>query len=357
MNMSQVRGGVDPSGELTLVMRMDLQRQLGGAEAYHRLSTLGTAALEHPSYQEHWQALLSAVEVRQRGQRLTPGLHRVEPPEGHRLAHFTGGFTWPMTEFELRLAVDPQLPVKVRFLSSFAFEEPIALTLQTASGNHRRTRLLVANQQSAPFLAYPSDSTNEAGTLPASSAPALAELGAFVVQGMLHVLPLGADHLLFLLCLYLGCQNRRQLVVLISWFTLAHSISLAAAAYRLVPVPTAWVEALIVASILWLAIANLRRPGTVALRAPVILLFGILHGLGFATALRALDIDPGSFLLTLLAFNVGVEIGQLGFIGLLALLLHWPLRQCWARTRVQLPLAALATLASSAWLVQRVGAL
>ena len=354
MNMSQVRGGLDPSGELRLVMRMDLQRQLGGAAAYHRLSALGGAALAHPSYQAHWQALLDAVEVSQRGQRLRPRLRRVEPPEGYRLEQFTSGFSWPMTELELTLSVDPQLPVKVRFRSSFAFEEPIALTLETASGDNRRTRLLVANQQSAPFLGHANPAY---ANQPATGSPQIAALGAFVVQGLVHVLPLGPDHLLFLLCLYLGCQNPRQLVVLVSWFTLAHSLSLAAAAYRLVPVPTAWVEALIVASILWLAIANLRHPGKLAVRVPVIALFGLLHGLGFATALRALDVDPGNFLLTLLAFNVGVEIGQLGFIGALALLLHWPLRQRWGQSRVRMPLAALATLASSVWLAQRIGAL
>jgi len=328
---------------------------LGGAAAYHRLSTLGAAAGAHPSYHAHWQALLDAAEVSQGGQRLTPGLRRVEPPDGYRLEQFTSGFSWPMTEIELRLSVDPHLPVKVRFLSSFAFEEPIALTLETASGDKRRTRLLVANQQSAPFPGYanPGYANHPANT----SSPEIAALWAFVVQGMAHVLPLGPDHLLFLLCLYLGCQNPRQLVVLISWFTLAHSISLATAAYRLVPVPTAWVEALIVASIAWLAIANLRRPGKMAVRVPVIALFGLLHGLGFATALRALAVDPGNFLLTLLAFNVGVEIGQLGFIGILALLLHWPLRQRWAQTRVRMPLAALTVLASSVWLAQRLSAL
>ncbi|MEM0955747.1 MAG: HupE/UreJ family protein, partial [Pseudomonadota bacterium] len=69
------------------------------------------------------------------------------------------------------------------------------------------------------------------------------------------------------------------------------------------------------------------------------------------------DIEPTGFLWTLLAFNVGVEIGQLGFIAALALVLGWALQQAWARQRVHIPLASLAVLVSSVWLVQRLGAL
>jgi hypothetical protein len=353
LNMSEVRGSMDPAGNMTLVMRMDLERQLGGPDAYFAMSRIGAKALTNPDYQQHWQALLEAIEVQQGDTRVTPRLVSVEPPSGYSREQFGGGFTWPMTEVTLALPLDPVQPLRMRFASSFAFEEPIALTLE--ADGQRRTRLLVSNQQSAAFTGYSVGASNTASA--DDSGMAWRSLWSFLVQGTLHVVPLGLDHLLFLLCMYLGASSLRQLVVLVSLFTVAHSVTLGLAAYRLVPVPTQWVEVLIVVSILWLAIGNLRRPGRAVIKASVILLFGLLHGLGFATALKALDMEPTGFLWTLLAFNLGVEIGQLGFIFALALLLGWALKRDWARQRVLIPLSSLAVLVSSVWLVQRLAAL
>ena len=351
MNMSEMHGVVSPTGALTLTLRMDLQRQLNGAEAYYALAERGAAAASDKAYRSQWQSLLNAIEIQQADTLIAPVLLRVAPPQGYTLEQFTSGFTWPMTEVTVTASVDPSLPLSLRFRSSFAFEEPIALTLE--ADQQRRTRLLVANQRSARFIAYP----NGVSAPPSEQGLAWQSLWSFMLQGALHVVPLGLDHLLFLLCMYLGAKSWRQLVWLVSLFTLAHSITLGIAAYRLVPVPTQWVEVLIVVSILWLAIGNLRDASRMAIKAPVILLFGLLHGLGFATALQALDIAPTGFLWTLLAFNIGVEIGQLGFIAGLALVLGWALKQDWARQRVQIPLASSAVLVSSVWLVQRLGAL
>ncbi|MEM0955145.1 MAG: HupE/UreJ family protein, partial [Pseudomonadota bacterium] len=328
MNMSEMHAVVSPAGNLTLKMRMDLQRQLNGGEAYYALSQLGPAAASDSVYQSHWQSLLNAIEIEQAGALIAPQLLQVEPPQGYTREQFTSGFTWPMTEVTVSASVDPSLPLRIRFRSSFAFEEPIALTLEAEQ--QRRTRLLVPNQRSASFVAYPSG----VSTANIEQGIAWKSLWSFTLQGALHVVPLGLDHLLFLLCMYLGAKNWRQLVWLVSLFTVAHSITLGIAAYRLVPVPTQWVEVLIVVSILWLAIGNLRNANRVSIKAPVILVFGLLHGLGFASALQALDIEPTGFLWTLLAFNVGVEIGQLGFIAALALVLGWALQQAWARQRV-----------------------
>ncbi len=352
MNMSEVRGSIDANGTLTLAMQMDLQRQLGGPESYFRLSGLGEDALSAPDYLAHWQTLVDSIEIHQGDERIVPRMLQVTPPEGYSLEQFAGGFTWPMTNVRVGAEINPEQAVSIRFRSSFAYEEPIALTLE--AGDKRRTRLLVANQQSAAFQAY---NAGSAAMQADANGVDFKSLWSFTVQGALHVVPLGLDHLLFLLCLYLGARSMRQLVLLISLFTVAHSITLGLAAYRLVPVPTDWVEVLIVVSILWLAIGNLRRPGKVIVKAPLILMFGLLHGLGFATALQALDIEPSNFLLTLLAFNVGVEIGQLGFIAAVALLLGWALKQEWARQRVLIPLSSLAVIVSSVWLVQRLSAL
>ena len=140
--------------------------------------------------------------------------------------------------------------------------------------------------------------------------------------GVEHIL-LGIDHLLFVLALLLLVVGWRNLVMTITAFTVAHSITLAAATLGLVKVSPAAVEATIALSILFLATELARREANKALplgltsRFPWIVAFsfGLLHGFGFAGALQEIGIPEQSIALSLLFFNVGVELGQLMFIG------------------------------------------
>jgi len=143
--------------------------------------------------------------------------------------------------------------------------------------------------------------------------------GAFVGHGIEHILG-GYDHLLFVLALMLIVRSTRQLVWTITAFTCAHSITLALATLGFVHVPGPPVEAAIAFSIVLLAseIVRMRRgePSLTA-RWPwiVAFCFGLLHGFGFAGALSEIGLPQGDIPLALLAFNIGVELGQLAFIG------------------------------------------
>jgi hypothetical protein len=143
--------------------------------------------------------------------------------------------------------------------------------------------------------------------------------GSFVRSGFWHILD-GLDHLLFLLCLVMPFRRLSwTLVGVITAFTVAHSITLIGAAYGLVP-SGAWfpplVEMLIAASILYMAIENVLRPN-LARRWMVTALFGLVHGFGFSFLLQnQLQFVGDHLLLSLLAFNVGIELGQLLFISL-----------------------------------------
>jgi hydrogenase/urease accessory protein HupE len=143
-------------------------------------------------------------------------------------------------------------------------------------------------------------------------------LSAYVVHGVEHIL-LGVDHLLFVLALILIVPSRRVLLVTITAFTLAHSITLALATLGVVHVPGPPVEAAIALSILLLAVEILHaqrgQPGLTAQWPWVVAFsFGLLHGFGFAGALTAVGLPQGDVPLALLAFNAGVELGQLAFI-------------------------------------------
>jgi hydrogenase/urease accessory protein HupE len=152
----------------------------------------------------------------------------------------------------------------------------------------------------------------------AASTGALALFGSYVLHGIEHIL-FGFDHLLFVLALILVVPNARVLVGTVTAFTVAHSITLALAVLGVVRVPGPPVEAAIALSVLLLAAELVRvRAGEPSLtsRWPwlVAFAFGLLHGFGFAGALSSVGLPAGDVPLALLAFNVGVELGQLAFI-------------------------------------------
>jgi hypothetical protein len=151
------------------------------------------------------------------------------------------------------------------------------------------------------------------------AAPGLIELArSYLGLGVDHILT-GLDHLLFVFALLLLIRDPWRLVGAITAFTVAHSLSLAAAVFGWLVVPAPPVEAVVALSIMFLAAELLHRrddqPGLTE-RQPwlVAFAFGLLHGLGFARALLEVGLPPGEVPLALLAFNLGVEIGQLLFI-------------------------------------------
>lgn len=141
----------------------------------------------------------------------------------------------------------------------------------------------------------------------------------FFGLGVEHIL-LGFDHLLFVLALLLLISDRRRLLAAVTAFTIAHSVTLAATTFGWVALPSAPVEATIALSIMFLAVEIMRvRAGETSLTAQAPWLaafaFGLLHGFGFAGALREIGIPDDSVATALLFFNLGVEAGQLAFIG------------------------------------------
>lgn len=147
---------------------------------------------------------------------------------------------------------------------------------------------------------------------------AMQVLADYIALGTDHILA-GFDHLLFVFALLLLIHDWRRLVGAITAFTLAHSITLAAASLGWLRVPAPPVEAVIALSIVFLAVELAkRRDGTLRLseRWPwlVSFSFGLLHGLGFAGALRDIGLPEGDLLMALLGFNLGVELGQLAFV-------------------------------------------
>ncbi|MEV6329202.1 HupE/UreJ family protein [Streptomyces sp. NPDC051909] len=131
-------------------------------------------------------------------------------------------------------------------------------------------------------------------------------------MGLEHIL-LGLDHVLFLLLLLLGARGWRSVVRLATSFTVAHSVTLALAVLGWFDVPSEIVEPLIALSIVYVAVENITR-GKSRHRVLVVFGFGLLHGLGFAGALDFTGHFSGRPLVSLLSFNLGIELGQLGVV-------------------------------------------
>ncbi len=184
---------------------------------------------------------------------------------------------------------------------------------------------------------------------------ALAVLGQYLALGVEHIW-FGVDHLLFLLGLLLLVRGWRSTLYTVSAFTLAHSLTLAAAALELVAIPTEPVEICIALSVLLLALETTRGADSATRRWPWLVAFGfgLLHGLGFASALSEIGLPANSVAVALLGFNLGVELGQVAVVAAVAL------GQLLTRSRasLQVMVAQAATwvlgVSSVYWLLERV---
>ncbi len=193
----------------------------------------------------------------------------------------------------------------------------------------------------------------QAITSPASTWSRLMD---YSLIGYRHIIPLGADHILFILGLYLYGTRWRPLIWQISLFTLAHSLTLGLGILGWVQLPSRWVEPLIAASIIYVALENL-RPGTTVpppRRLLIVFGFGLLHGLGFADMLQAFGMPADAYLTALLGFNLGVELGQLSVLAAALVLTGW-LRQQPQHYRhwIVIPGSILIGLIGLYWTLQR----
>ena len=187
-------------------------------------------------------------------------------------------------------------------------------------------------------------------------------LGSYVVQGIRHI-AFGVDHLLFVLGLLLLVKDRWMLVKTITAFTVAHSITLGIATFGWAQAPVLPLNAAIALSILFLGpeiVRSWRGETSFTIRHPwvVAFAFGLIHGFGFASALTSAGLPRADLPLALLGFNVGVEVGQIGFVALV-LLLERSFRLLeirWPRWVQALPGYAIGTLGVF-WTIQRTAAL
>lgn len=143
----------------------------------------------------------------------------------------------------------------------------------------------------------------------------------FTNIGFSHVIPLGWDHILFILGMALSSLLWRKLLLLVSSFTLAHTLTLGLGVLGVVEVSARIVEPLIAFSIAYVAIENLLNHQSIQRKSVIVFLFGLIHGMGFASLLKSFEMPANSFLTTLIGFNLGVELAQIVIVLLVVALL------------------------------------
>ncbi|CAI8280606.1 MAG: Uncharacterised protein [Cryomorphaceae bacterium] len=177
----------------------------------------------------------------------------------------------------------------------------------------------------------------------------------YTLLGFKHIIPKGLDHILFVLALFLLSPKLRPLVLQVSIFTLAHTITLFLGALKIIVIPAIIVEPIIALSICFIAIENLFTENIKKMRPYIIFIFGLLHGLGFAGVLNEIGISDGQFISSLVSFNLGVELGQICIILLsyifIALLFQ---KKSWYRNRVTRPLSLIIATVGLYWFIQRI---
>jgi uncharacterized membrane protein len=176
----------------------------------------------------------------------------------------------------------------------------------------------------------------------------------YLQLGYRHILPDGFDHILFVAGLTLLSTRIGVLLWQATAFTVAHAITLMLSMKGIIVVPPSIVEPVIAISIAFIAIENMVMTELKPWRILVVFAFGLVHGMGFASALNELGLPRNAFYTSLLSFNVGVELGQITIIAFMYFaLIYWFGNKVWYRQRVVYPLSAVIAMVAIYWTIVR----
>lgn len=179
--------------------------------------------------------------------------------------------------------------------------------------------------------------------------------GQYLWEGFKHIIPLGLDHILFILCVFFLNTNLKKIILQASMFTLAHTITLGLSMYGIINAPGQIIEPIIALSIVFLAIENIYSDKVKPWRLIMVFIFGLVHGMGFAGALNDLGMPEYAFATALISFNIGVEIGQLCIILVMYALVSRQFSSMrWYRSKLVIPICLVIALIAGYWTIERI---
>lgn len=177
----------------------------------------------------------------------------------------------------------------------------------------------------------------------------------YLQLGFQHIIPLGLDHIVFIIALFIINPQIKPILLQATAFTIAHTITLGLSMFQIIKAPTQIVEIIIAVSILFVAVENIFTSKVKSSRVAIVFIFGLIHGLGFAAVLSEIGLPQNKFILSLLMFNVGVELGQIAVItAMYFMLIKWVKATDYYKARVVIPLSVIISLVSIYWIIERI---
>lgn len=304
------------------------------AQRYDSLRELDSAGLAQ-AFREFSNQFLDGLSINIDDAESTPTVQSLEVPD-------TGDLDLPRISV---LSLSGSLAEGSEFLTwewASVFG-PVVLRTETDVEDEGYAAFLAAGERSEPIAVT--------GQKPRSGWSVFVD---YIGIGFEHILPLGLDHILFVIGLFLLSTKLRPLLTQVTAFTLAHTVTLALGMAGIVNIPGSIVEPIIAASIVYVAVENIMMPTLSRWRPYIVFVFGLLHGLGFAGVLTEFGIPSGQFVTALIGFNIGVELGQLTVIALcFALVGAWFGNASWYRKVVIIPGSAFIAVIGAYWFIER----
>lgn len=332
--------------EVTMTLRLSIEALVAGidlsavgdtndapeAAIYDDLRALEPAALEE-AFRAAWDRIAPGFLIEVDGERLTPEIQSIVIPA-------VGDLELPRDSILTIVAALPE------------GDAGVSVGLSPSFGT------FIPRQVSGGADAYEGFLDGGELTPPLPRAEILTE-GAlqvflrYIGAGFEHIIPLGLDHILFVLGLFFFATRLGPLLWQVTAFTVAHTITLALAATNVVSIPASIVEPLIAATIVYVGVENTFGWGSVRGRTVLVFAFGLLHGLGFASVLGDYGIASDRFAVALVGFNIGVEFGQLAVIAIAFALVGWFMKKAWYRSAIAIPASLIIAAIGAYWVVER----
>jgi hydrogenase/urease accessory protein HupE len=217
----------------------------------------------------------------------------------------------------------------------------------------KKTPLLYATLAGI-FLLFPILLSAHSVNYQLEGAPTGSVLNYYLPLGFQHILPMGLDHILFVIGLYLLNPTLKSVVTQATIFTVAHSITLCLSMNNTIQTEVSVIEPIIALSIAFIALENLFFQEIKPWRMVLIFAFGLIHGMGFASALNEIGLPRDAFYTSLIGFNIGVELGQITVILACYLLFgRWFAKKNWYRQRIVFPISILIACVAMYWTIER----
>jgi hypothetical protein len=360
MTMTQVLVSFGDAGTVDVKIDIDLTLLLGSAERYYEIaSEAPDKQLE--DIQQVAPRVTDALPLFIGSQRL-PLVFRAFSAVKAQKSDYLDGSTSNLATFTFVATLPSSTePLKLVVPMGAEIDYPVAYTVQIPSAHLSVTRWLEDGIHDSEPFSWAGKVRPPHGATPASAPaddpdalPWPRQAALYLRLGFRHIVPDGADHILFVLGLFFLGVTWRKLLSQTTVFTVAHATTLFLSTYGVFRLPSRIVEPAIALSIAWIAIENVFKPKLGPGRLVIVFAFGLVHGLGFASSLSDVPFPKHDFVIALLGFNFGVDFGQLFVIALAFLAVGWFRNKAWFRPKIAIPCSLAIAAVGMVWAVQRI---